>query len=153
MKLYRICSSAYPPFDGTGSFLNGGRWNSPGRWVIYCGENLSCCRLEMLVHIGDMRQRPRNHASVEIAVPQELWERAESLTDLLSGWDHPVDLTKAQALGDEWYDSGRSLFLRVPSVASSGDWVVAINQRHPDIGLLQVSTPKRLVWDRRLFKK
>ena len=35
MRLYRIGDGRHPLWDGTGAALIGGRWNSPGRPLIY----------------------------------------------------------------------------------------------------------------------
>lgn len=151
MRLFRIGSRAFPVFDGTGAFLKGGRWNGPGRHVIYCAENLSCARLETLVHIGRISARPTNHAYVEIDVPDDLVAKALTLTTPPADWDHPTDLSVANAIGNDWFDARTSLILRTPSVAARGDWVVAINQRHPDFHRISVGREKKLDWDRRLF--
>ena len=45
----------------------------------------------------------------------------------------------------------RTPILRVPSVASQGEFNVLINQSHPDFHRLSASAPRGLAWDRRLF--
>jgi RES domain-containing protein len=35
LKAYRLADERYLIFDGGGAMLMGGRWNSPGRRVIY----------------------------------------------------------------------------------------------------------------------
>jgi RES domain-containing protein len=152
MKLYRIGSRAFPVFDGTGAFLKGGRWNDPGRHVIYCAENLSSARLELLVHLGRMTGRPANHAFVEIDVPDATYGQAQVISDPPSDWDHPTDHSAARAIGNPWFDNQTALILRAPSVASHGEFVVAINQRHPDFALIEASGEKPLVRDSRLFE-
>lgn len=154
MILYRICSLPYPPFDGAGAALNGARWNSPGHFVLYCGENLSVCRLETLVHIEPgTALPPRSHHYTEIDVPDAIWDRAVTRTRLPDGWDHPTHLDVAQEIGDRWYTGRKSLILRVPSVAAKGDRVVMINQSHPDFGHLTATAPKPLPWDERLLER
>jgi RES domain-containing protein len=151
MKLFRAASTAHRIFDGTGAFLKGGRWNSPGRHVIYCAQNLSCCRLELLVHIGFIRGRPVRHAYVEVEVPDAIYATAHVIDKPPAKWDHPTDLSAAQKIGDEWLRSRASLILRAPSVASRGDWVIAINPHHPDFDEVVPSAEFPLTWDERLF--
>ena len=50
MRAFRIADRRHPIFDGTGAKLNGGRWNSPGRPVIYAAETFAGGLLEALVH-------------------------------------------------------------------------------------------------------
>jgi RES domain-containing protein len=38
-------------FDGEGARLYGGRWNSPGRPVVYTAGSLALAALEVLVHL------------------------------------------------------------------------------------------------------
>jgi RES domain-containing protein len=151
MKLFRIASLSYPIFDGTGARLNGARWNSPGRSIIYCSTSLACCRLEILAHSGT-RCAPMNHGWIAIDVPETATISEVSAGDLPKGWDAVPDNRSARKFGDEWYDGGGTLLLKVPSVASRGDFNVLINQSHHDFARLAASAPKPVDWDSRLFR-
>ena len=50
LRAYRIADSRRPIFDGTGAAALGGRWNSPGRRVIYASETCAGALLEKLAH-------------------------------------------------------------------------------------------------------
>ncbi len=50
MLAFRIADKRFPIFDGTGARLVGGRWNSPGKAVIYAAETFAGAVLEVLVH-------------------------------------------------------------------------------------------------------
>lgn len=50
MQIYRIGDSRHPLWDGTGAAMVGGRWNSPGRPVIYGSLSYACAILEILMH-------------------------------------------------------------------------------------------------------
>jgi RES domain-containing protein len=50
MRFYRIADSRHAPESGEGARLHGGRWNSPGRAVIYACETQTGSMLEKLVH-------------------------------------------------------------------------------------------------------
>jgi RES domain-containing protein len=138
---FRIADRRRVIFDGTGAFLNGGRWNSPGRRVIYGAETFAGAILEVLVHTG-IGKVPRTHSWVEIAIPPEV-----SIEELEQ--DAGLD---ARAFGDRWYGERRSLILLVPSVAASGlARNVLINQDHAEFSLLRASEPREVIWDARLF--
>ena len=49
-RVYRIVSSRYLPFDGSGAFRWGSRWTSPGRYVVHATESYALAVLENLVH-------------------------------------------------------------------------------------------------------
>ena len=50
LRVYRIADRRHKIFDGQGAALLGGRWNSPGRRVIYAAETYSGTMLEMLAN-------------------------------------------------------------------------------------------------------
>ncbi|WP_333823331.1 RES family NAD+ phosphorylase [Pinisolibacter sp.] len=150
MRLYRIGSSLYPLFDGTGAMLHGGRWNSAGSRAIYCASSLAAAQLETLVHVG-RASPPTNHTRISIEVPDDIAVTTIERHALPPGWDHPTATDVSQSIGDDWFSSGRTAILRVPSVAAAEDHVWVINQDHPDFARMTASPPQPLVWDPRLF--
>lgn len=150
MRLYRIGSSLYPLFDGTGAMLSGGRWNGPGRRAIYCAGSLAAAQLEQLVHVGRAAP-PTNHAWIEIDVPNDVALTVLEKADLPPGWDHPTAKDVAQAIGDDWFAAKSTAILRVPSVAAAEGHVYVIDQDHPDVARMSAGPPTPLVWDGRLF--
>ena len=40
-RTFRVCRARYARLDGTGAQLAGGRWNSPGRAVVYMAESIA----------------------------------------------------------------------------------------------------------------
>jgi RES domain-containing protein len=143
---FRIADARRPVFDASGAALFGGRWNSPGRRVIYGAETYSGALLERLVH-SNIGRIPKHHVWVRIEIPagvgvEEL--RAENLP----GW---TDESASRHCGDQWYDEGRSAVLLVPSVVSRVERNVVINEAHPEFGKLSADEPWPVVWDERLF--
>jgi len=149
MQIVRIADSRHPVWDGTGALLIGGRFNSPGRAVIYGALSYAGAMLEVLVHarIGKV---PRHHVSVTAQVPDDLKiERAEPGV-LPAGWD-TADLGIARSYGDCWIGEARSAVLLVPSVVVRGEWNAMVNPAHPDAGRIVVGATEAVVWDARLF--
>ena len=148
-RAFRIADRRFTVFDGTGAFLNGGRWNSPGRRVIYASETYPGAILEMLAHtrIGKV---PRTHERIEITIPSNVSiEHVDPKS--LKGWDAP-DSVIARQFGDEWLRQQRSLILTVPSLPASGlARNVLVNQDNHEFVQLKISPPKPVVWDSRLF--
>ena len=85
MRAFRIADQRFPVFDGTGPKLVGGRWNSPGRSVIYAAQIFAGAVLEVLVH-SNLGRVPKTHAVIEITVPDGLHIEAVSAR-ALRGWD------------------------------------------------------------------
>ncbi|WPP52028.1 RES family NAD+ phosphorylase [Catalinimonas niigatensis] len=49
---YRITKSKYArDLSGTGAYLNGGRWNHPGTYILYTASSVALATLETLAHI------------------------------------------------------------------------------------------------------
>ena len=149
LKAYRLADERYPIFDGSGAMLLGGRWNLPGRRVIYAALTFAGAMLEVLVHTNTGRV-PSHHAYIEISIPATVEVERLDVSDA-PGWDAP-GYAVSRAIGDEWYDSGRSAILVVPSVVSQVDSNILIHQEHPDFIDIQASEPRLVRWDRRLFQ-
>ena len=52
LRVYRVCRARYARLDGDGARRVGGRWNSPGRTVVYMAESTALAVLENLVHMS-----------------------------------------------------------------------------------------------------
>ena len=149
MRAFRIADRRFPIFDGAGARLIGGRWNSPGRPVIYAAETYAGALLEVLVH-SNLGRVPKTHAAIEISIPDSI--AVESIDDLRPpGWD-AEDQIVSSAFGDEWLDTRRSAVLLLPSTVLRGrEHNVLINPEHPDFARIVASHPQDVQWDKRLF--
>ena len=149
MLAWRTCKTRHDPYDGTGAALEGARWNSPGRPVVYASDSFAGSILEILVHSARPRTLPGTHHAVRVDIPDDLVERLEP--DRLPGWDLPSSL-EARAFGDRWLADGRSAVLVVPSVPGRPvGRTVLINLLHPQAGRIARGAPFAVPWDERLF--
>jgi RES domain-containing protein len=153
MRIFRIADQRHPLWDGSGAALVGGRWNSPGRAVIYGSLSYACAMLEMLAHAGIGRV-PATHRLVIAEVPQEVIDATErrAAEALPAGWD-AENSASARAFGDQWLKEARSAVLLVPSVVARLEWNALVNPAHPDAGRLLISPSQEVVWDKRLFER
>jgi RES domain-containing protein len=149
MEVFRIADGRRPVFDGTGSFLYGNRWNSQGRKIIYAAQTYAGALLEILVH-AELGRVPRNQVWVSIQIPDTI--NVEIVTrERVPGWAGS-QFGSTQEIGDAWFDERRTAVLQVPSVVTSGvESNFLLNQNHPQLELVQVSTPQPVGWDARLF--
>jgi RES domain-containing protein len=147
--VYRLAKRRYPVFDGSGAALEGARWNSPGRVLIYASEHYATAILEKLVHAG-RTQLPGAHHAAEIRIPDDL--RIEVFDpDAVSGWD-AEDSASARAFGDAWHTAGRTAVLVVPSLPGQPiERNFVINPSHPEARRIEVMPSFNVVWDGRLF--
>ena len=148
-QAFRIADRRFPIFDGTGARIAGGRWNSPGRPLIYAAETFAGALLEVLVH-GNLNRIPRTHACIEITIPEDV-AIEEIKIDSVSGW-RDEDQQASRRFGDLWLDEGRTAVLLAPSLVTQGrERNVLINPLHPGATRIAVSEPSEVCWDERLF--
>jgi RES domain-containing protein len=145
MFAWRLASGRYPPLAGEGARLVGGRWDSPGRPLVYASESLALCLAECLVHVtGSL---PKDYAAFKIVFPDDGIEELR-LRRLKAGWEH--DLAQTRAIGDDWLLKGRSLALIVPSVILPDSRNILINPRHPGAARLRLVSRQPFRFDPRL---
>lgn len=148
-QAWRIADRRFDPFSPIGASLVGGRWNSPGRSVIYASLSYAGAMLECLAHAGIGRV-PRTHVAIEISVDGVVTTERHDERSLPVGWDH-ADLRVARAFGDAWIRERRTAVLLVPSVVARREWNVLLNPQHPDFRMIVAGSPELVVWDARLF--
>lgn len=149
MRAWRITKVRHEPYDGTGALLEGARWSSPGRPVIYAADSFAGALLEILAHTLRPRTLPGPHHAVEIDVPDRLVEEVDP--EAVPGWEAPDGLS-ARTFGDRWIAERRSAALLVPSLPSRPiGRNVLVDPQHPDAGEILVSRPFAVPWDERLF--
>jgi RES domain-containing protein len=147
--VYRLAKRRYPVYDGSGAALEGARWNSPGRLLIYASEHYATAILEKLVHAG-RAQLPGAHHAAAIEIPEDL-PSEEFDPRGAPGWD-TEDSAVARGYGDEWHAGARTAVLIVPSLPGQPiERNFIINPAHSDAARIRVLPPFDVVWDGRLF--
>ncbi len=150
-QVFRIADRRFPVFDGTGARMIGGRWNSPGRPVIYAAETFAAALLEVLVH-ANLGRVPRTHVVIEITIPDAIrieWLRGRDLP----GWD-AEDQIVSRNFGDQWLAERRSAVLLVPSMVTAGhEHNVLINPEHRQFAKIIAGKPRDVQWEERLFQR
>jgi RES domain-containing protein len=129
MRVYRLCRTQYPPFDGEGASRFGGRWNSKGNRVIYTSQNRSLAVLEILVHLSDVL--PDKYVLASADVPEGLHVESVNERELPENWGtlNVAEQQSTREIGDRWLGQGRSAVLSVPSVVS-GERNFLVNPAH-----------------------
>lgn len=151
MRIFRIGDERHPLWDGTGAALVGGRWNSPGRQVIYSSLSYACAMLEILAH-ASIGRIPTTHRFLIADVPDGVTIERHDASTLPFGWDAEGS-SSARCFGDQWLKEVRSVILLVPSVVVRLEWNALVNPLHPDSARLVISPSEKVVWDKRLFER
>ncbi|MDF9796988.1 RES domain-containing protein [Catalinimonas alkaloidigena] len=151
MYIYRLCKAQFTALDGYGAFLYGGRWNLPGKAVVYTAENRALAALEFLVGVEHHRQLGEL-TMLTIEVPDNVKKETIGIKNLPDGWwEFPAPQSVAR-LGEAWLEKGKFCVLKVPSVHIPDEYNYLINPRHPDFGKISVAEQKPFGFDHRLMR-
>lgn len=151
LEVWRITAPEYADtaFSGDGARQWGGRFNSPGRRVVYASGSLALATLEVLAGAND-RRRLRGYLAIGATFSERHLEIIEA-PELPAGWDARPYTAVSQAIGDSWLDEKRSLALCIPSVIVPSEWNVLLNPEHPAYGEVDVGNPTIAPFDPRLM--
>jgi RES domain-containing protein len=153
-SLWRLAPRTFAHvLDGEGSRIAGGRWNSPGRQVLYTSAHLSLSVLEVYVHIAPaLRDDVPEFEAVCIDVPDDAGVTNvsnEQFERLMASRD---PLAACQSAGDGWISRGIDLVLRAPSVLVPEDLNLMLNPAHPRMREVAIRSSRRFRFDPRLSK-
>jgi RES domain-containing protein len=137
---WRLCREPYADLNGEGARLYGGRWNTPGRPLVYAASTASLAVLEVRVHL-DLPPE---------LLPDDYLLMTVDLGDLAVE-DVPDILANQPDYGDAWLRERRTPVLRVPSVIVPEDSNVLVNPGHPAAASARIVGRRRFAFDRRLW--
>ena len=136
-------------FSGAGAALAGGRWNPAGVHVVYASQHLATASLEKFIHLPKPVPSVMKFVQFEIDFRGIAVERP-ARTILPANWrEEPVPVA-SQQFGLEWYRSGRTAILAVPSAIIPDEENYVINPAHPEFKKLKISPPAPFTFDPRL---
>ncbi len=147
-RVFRVCRARYARLDGAGARVVGGRWNSPGRAVVYMAESIALAVLENLVHMT-RQDFPCGYVCVAAVLPDGISMIHEK--DLRK--DPALQDLSTEQLGDWWLDCRTSAVLQVPSFVIAGEHNFLLNPGHPEFARIQVAPPAIFHFDERLFER
>ena len=131
MKVYRISKCKYiSDLTGYGAFLQGGRWNSVGKHMLYTSQSIALSMLEVLANF------PRNIATDDFCLlTLEIDEKDIEVFDekkLPRDWDVYPHSNATQLLGDSFLEAHNSVALKVPSGIIPAENNILFNPKHPE---------------------
>ena len=153
-RAFRVAAPRYARapnemLSGAGAKRFGGRWNTPGRAVVYASGSLALAILEIAVHLDNANVLPAFKA-LELDIPDGLIQRLDKRA-LPPGWNAPtVNPVQAQSIGDRWFDDGLSAVLEVPSAVIPLESNYLLNPSHPGFSRVGVGAVKDCPFDMRI---
>jgi len=143
MQFWRLARKIHANLSGEGARLAGGRWNSPGRPMVYCAQEASLAMLEIRVHLDlPFELLPDDYVYLAIDTGDLTIEEAGL----------PPTERESRQIGDEWLQSGRTPLLRVPSAIVPLGRNILINPLHPAASAIAVSAEYPCEFDQRLWR-
>lgn len=118
-SVYRLSTPAYGgDLSGQGSRLYGGRWNERGTPALYTATSVSLALLEVLVHVGDYADLPKEYTVTKIEVLREI---ETTIPDL------PITKEASQKIGQKLLQDPTCLGFWVPSVVVPSERNLVLN--------------------------
>jgi RES domain-containing protein len=146
ISAYRVCRRIHGRLDGEGARRFGGRWNSPGRAMVYMAESPALAVLENLVHMS-RQDYPTGYVVIAATIPDHVRVLDETFVRASAAEGEPT----SQAIGDYWFDAQMSAVLRVRSAVIPSDFNYVLNPLHLDFAQIVVAEPILFRFDERLF--
>ena len=138
---WRLCRRQHADLSGHGARVFGGRWNSPGRPVVYLAEHPALAALEVRVHLDlPFELIPADYVLMRVAMPG---------TQIFYEYEPPANTA---AHGDAWLKEGTAPVLGVPSVLVPHAWNILLNPVHPEAAAAEIRTVEPFVFDPRLWR-
>ena len=147
MLVYRIAHKIY----SQRLFASGakGRWNSLGKKVIYAAESIPLAFLENMIRRQGVGFN-NDFKIMVIEISDKTLISEIDVSKLEDGWRGFNDYSKCQPLGDKWYNSGKTMVLKVPSAMLPESFNYVINSEHSGFGLIKLIATTDLVPDERI---
>lgn len=141
---WRAVRAPFADLTGEGARRYGGRWNSPGRPMVYLAEHPALAILEVRVNLD----LPLELLPDDYLIVKYLAGRAAGMETVSA----VGDLAETKAFGDAWLASGRSARMQVPSVLAPESWNILLNPLHVDASTFVEAARYPFQFDGRLFR-
>ena len=142
IRAWRICREAFADLSGEGARKYGGRWNSPGRPVVYLAEHPALAALEVLVHLDlTASLLPDDYVLLRVELPDEPPGHVAAVPD------------DPRAAGDRWLRDAATAVLRVPSVIIPTTTNILLNPLYTNAAATRITDKEPFVFDERLLRR
>ena len=153
LRAWRLLKSKYATraLSGEGARLYGGRWNNPGRPVIYTAESLALATLEILVHVKSYKELD-DYQKIRFEFDEDFFTNIK-LENLPVNWRAGRTTDETRRLGDDWLKRSDYPILQVPSVIIPEECNYLLNPLHPEFSKIKSGLTKSFSFDSILKRK
>ncbi len=131
MVVYRIVKSEARTRDlsGKGAFIEGGRWNNPGIFLLYTSMNSSLAILESMVHFDESELPPRMFIMhIEIDETAFIYQFPDD--NLPANWRRPENI-ELKEIGDKLLRDNQYVGIKVRSAVNPEEYNILLNPLFP----------------------
>lgn len=137
---WRLCRASFAALDGEGARRFGGRWNRPGRPLVYAAGTAALAVLEVRVHLDlPPELLPDDYVLTAIDLAGLAVERVAVLPPHLGQF------------GDAWLAEARTPVLEVPSAIVPESTNLLLNPTHPAAASARIVRSRPFTFDPRLW--
>jgi RES domain-containing protein len=148
---WRICQArwAMTAFSGAGAAEFAGRWNSPGRKMVYCASTRALAAMEILANVEEKAiLRKASFVAIEVNIPEDLIFLPRTLP---GDWRRTPVAPGSRKFGDKFLDSGRYPAMRVPSAVILGEFNFVLNPLQSGFADLKIGRAEIFQFDPRVL--
>lgn len=150
MEVFRIAKEAFSKKLTASGRAN--RWNFDDQFMIYTGSSRALSTLELIVHENAVSPAFKYKVMIISVADEERLYTHLSQADLPKNWRSMIAYPELQKSGGDWYQSNKSLILKVPSAIIPKEYNYIINTRHSDFSnMVSLVRTEDYFWDERLF--
>jgi len=149
MEVFRIVKESFSKELSASGSAN--RWNKSDQYIIYAGSSRSLSTLELVVHRNNIKAAFNYCVMIISVADEEPLFTTVFQKDLPENWRSVAAYAILQQIGSNWYQSQKSLVLRVPSVIIPQEYNYLINARHTEFeSKVKLVRTESYFWDERL---
>lgn len=150
MIVYRIANCRYiKDLSGYGAYLEGGRWNSKGKFMLYTSQSIALSMLEVLAHLPAYLA-PVGFCLLTLQIADEEIEVLDK-TQLPDDWNDYPNKRDTELLGDSFLAKAKKIALKVPSCIIEQESNLLLNPKHPLFQeKVKIISSEEIAIDRRL---
>lgn len=150
MEVFRICEERYAK-ELTASGKSA-RWNEDNQYILYTSSSRALATLEKVVNFNGVIPTAINKVLIISIADDGHLITSVLEKDLPKNWRSDTSYPVLRQIGSNWYTSGQSLILKVPSAIVPREYNLLINIKHKDFKKsVKLVRAEEYFWDDRLL--
>ena len=134
LTLWRVTRRIYPPLEGSGSKVAGGRWTSPGRAVVYAADSPLGAIDEVMFYLRKAGVSDRHIDTADYVLHRIAATGSVEFSPLkLTDEKDAIDWRASRKVGDDWLSRREHPIFAYPSSFAPGGFNYVLDVGHPEL--------------------